>query len=86
MFFTLIVCIFLLTSCETMDQTYKIKNFFSDSVLTYGKINGLPRPVDAKDVTATAADVVEFKTTKDGFIKNVTNNFLICCVYKLYST
>ena len=56
-----------------MDQTYKIKNFFSDSVLTYGKINGLPRPVDAKDVTATAADVVEFKTTKEGFIKNVTN-------------
>lgn len=67
-----IICTMWLTSCEMMDQTYKIKNFFSDSVLSYGRINGLPRPVDATYVKATSADRIEYKTTKDGFNKNVS--------------
>ena len=69
----ILICLLIMTSCETLDSSWRITNFFSFSVLEYGNIYDLPKPVDATNLQAMSADDIEFQTSKDGFLKYVSN-------------
>ena len=57
-----LICVLIITSCETLDSSWRITNFFSYSVLDYGNIYDLPKPVDATNVKATSADSINYST------------------------
>ena len=60
----------LLTSCF---PTYVFTNNFSNKVLKECGIKDFIEPVEATNIEATSNSTIQFETTEEGFMKNVSN-------------